>query len=177
MLQIKDWTSEPHNKNLNFANRVWQDAKRKTKITLNFSNAPAFVWLLCLEYVCFVMNHTAQERLGWHTPTEWLLGYMRDITVLLQFTFWELVYYPSDEARFPEVPDEELGRFVGIVDVVGATITYKILTEKMRVITRSVVRTATKGGAYQNLRTNERAPTLVKDYDREWRRVPFGSWS
>ena len=92
---------------------------------------------------------------------EWLLGYMPDITVLLQFTFWEPVYYPSDEARFPEVPDEELGHFMGITDVVGATITYKILTEKMRVITRSVVRTAMKGGVYQYLRANKRAPTLA----------------
>ena len=50
---------------------------------------------------------------------------------------------------------------MGIADVVRATITYKILTEKMQVITRSVVRTATKGGAYQNQRANERAPTLA----------------
>ena len=119
MLQIKDWTSEPHNKNLNFAEHVWQDAKRKTEITLNFRNAPAFVWLLCLEYVCFVMNHTAQEQLGWCTPTEWLLGYTPDITVLLQFTFGEPMYHPSNEAHFSQVPNEELGHFVGIVDVVG----------------------------------------------------------
>ena len=90
-----------------------------------------------------------------------MLGFTPNITVLLQFTFWELVYYPSDEARFPEVPDEELGRFVGVADVVGATITYKILTEKMKVITRPIVRTATKGGAHQNLQANAHAPTLA----------------
>ena len=88
MLQIKDWTSEPYNKNLNFAERVWRDTKRKTEFTLDSSNAPAFAWLLALEYVCFATNHTAHERLGWRTPTEWLLGYTPDITVLLIFTFW-----------------------------------------------------------------------------------------
>ena len=160
-LQIKDWTSEPHNKNLNFAERVWRDAKRMTELTLNFSDAPAYVWLLALEYVCFVKNHTAHETLGWRTPTEWLLGYTPDISALLCFVFWEPVYYAVNEAGFPENPDEALGRFVGIADCVGASVTFKILTEDMKVITRSVVRTATKPGAYQNLRANARAPTLA----------------
>ena len=154
LLQIKDWTSEPYNKNLNFTERVWRDEKRKTEFALDCSNAPAFTWLLALEYVCFIMNHTAHERLGWRTPTEWLLGYTPDITVLLTFVFWEPVYYAVNEATFPETPQEALGRFVGIADVVGASVTFKILTEDMKVITRSVVRTATKPGPYQNLRAN-----------------------
>ena len=161
MLQIKDWTSEPHNKNLNFAERVWRDAKRKTEFTLDSSNAPAHAWLLALECVCFISNHTALERLGWRTPTEWLLGYTPDVSVLLIFTFWEPVYYAVNEASFPSTPDEALGRCVGIADVVGAAITFKILTEDMKIITRSVVRTATKPGAYQNLRANARAPTIA----------------
>ena len=160
-LQIKDWTSEPYDKDQNFAERVWRDAKRMTETTLNFSNAPAYVWLLAFEYVCFVKNHTAHERLGWRTPCEWLLGYTPDITVLLCFVFWEPVYYAVNEASFPSTPDEALGRFVGIADCVGSSVSFKILTEDMKVITRSVVRTATKPGAYQNLRANARAPTLA----------------
>ena len=54
LLQIKDRTSEPHNKNQNHAERVWQQVKRHTEATLNFSNAPPMVWLLALECVCFV---------------------------------------------------------------------------------------------------------------------------
>ena len=97
------------------------------------------------------MNHAAQERLGWRTPTEWLLGCTPDISVLLIFIFWEPVHCAVNEASFPETPDEALGRFVGIADGVGATITFKILTQNMKVITRSVVCTATKPGVYQNL--------------------------
>ena len=161
MLHIKDWTSEPHKKNMNFAERIWRDIKRKSEATLNFSNAPAFVWLLAIEYVCFIQNHTAQESLGWRTPTEWLLGYTPDITALLCFHFWEPIYYAVDEASYPESPNEALGRFVGIADVIGSTVTFRILTEDMKVITRSTVRTATKSGAYQNERANARAPTLA----------------
>ena len=58
MLQIKDRTSEPYNKNTNFAERDWRDSKYATEYTLNSSNAPAYTWLLALEYTCFVRNHS-----------------------------------------------------------------------------------------------------------------------
>ena len=64
MSQMKDWTSEPHNKNLNFAERVWRDVKRKTEHTLDFSDAPAFTWLLALDCVCFITK-TTQHRNAW----------------------------------------------------------------------------------------------------------------
>ena len=122
MLIIKNRSSEAHVKNQNFAERVWQMAKRMVETTMNMSDAPAFVWLLCLDYVCFVLNHTSHESLGGRTPTEWLLGYTPDITVLLCFTFWEPVYYAVNEASFPAESEEALGRFVGIADVVGNTV-------------------------------------------------------
>ena len=64
-------------------------------------------------------------------------------------------------ASYPEQPNEALGRFVGIADVVGASITFKILTEEMKIIIRSAVRTATKEGAYKNRRAENHAPTLT----------------
>ena len=75
--------------------------------------------------------------------------------------FWEPVYYAVQEPSFPSETSEALGRFVGIADVVGNSVSFKILTEDMKVMTRSVVRTATKGGAHQNLRANAAAPALA----------------
>ena len=89
---------------MNFAERIWRDIKRKSEATLNFSNAPAFVWLVAIEYVCLIQNHTAQESLGWQTPTEWPLGHTPDITALLCFHFWEPTHYAVDEASYPESP-------------------------------------------------------------------------
>ena len=37
---IDDWQSEPHNKNQNFAERIWQATKRMANATLNQSGAP-----------------------------------------------------------------------------------------------------------------------------------------
>ena len=161
ILGIKQFVSEPHNKNQNFAERVWQQLKGMVIKILNMSDAPSELWLCALEYACFIMNHTAMERLNWRTPTEWLLGYTPDITVLLQFHFWEPVYYAKVEPANLENTDELLGRFVGIADTVGNAVSYKILTESKKIITRSVVRSAAKGGAFQNLRANREAPNLA----------------
>lgn len=158
---IPHFMSEPHNKNQNFAERVWQQVKDMVEKILNMSNAPPECWLLALEYACFIMNHTAFERLNWRTPTEWLLGYTPDITVLLIFYFWEPVYYKQLDAKFPTDSREALGRFVGIAENVGNAITFKILTESKKVIHRSVVRSAARPGVFQNLRANEKAPKLA----------------
>ena len=66
-----------------------------------------------------------------------------------------------EEASYPEQPNEALGRFVGIADVVGASVTFKMLTEEMKIIIRSTVRTATKEGAHKNRRAENHAPTLT----------------
>ena len=158
---INSWTSEAENKNLNFAERAWRDVKRMVEQLLNYSNAPAWCWLLALECACFILNHSALERLGWRTPCEWLLGYTPDISVLLQFVFYEPVYYQALEGSFPADPQEALGRFVGIAETTGNAMTFKILTAERKIISRSVVRSANKGGVFQNLRANDRAPKIA----------------
>ena len=65
ILQIKDWTSKPYNKNLNFAKRVWQITKSKTEHTLNFSDAPASVWSLALECVCVGIYSVSGYSIYW----------------------------------------------------------------------------------------------------------------
>ena len=164
---IDDWQSEAYKGNQNFAERGWRDTKAKVNNLLNFSGAPADTWLLALQYVCFVQNHTAVKSLGGRTPVEWLLGYTPDISVLLQFEFWEPVYYAKYDGKFPTDSTESLGRFVGIADHVGHAMTYKILTEEHKVIHRAVVRSAMKHGAYKNRRAEAPVVETVDDDDEE----------
>jgi hypothetical protein len=117
---------------------------------MNANNVPPEVWLLLLQYICEVQNHTAVESLNWCTPTEWLLGYTPDITVFLQFRFYKPVYYAKYDAKFPQDSSESLGRFVGIGQNVGHAMTFKILMATGKVIHRSVVRSATGSGAFCN---------------------------
>ena len=159
---IRDWQSEPYNKNQNYAERGWRDAKRHTDNLMNMSNAPDELWLLALEYVCFVMNHTAMESLGWRTPVEWLLGYTPDITVLLQFMFYEPVYYLKFEGDSNDDAEEEMGRFVGIAEQVGHAMTYKVLTNSGKTIKRAILRTAAeKDSVHDNARALKAAPNLA----------------
>ena len=170
---IKDWHSKPHIGNQNFAERAWRDTKTRTNNLLNMCGAPPEIWLLATQYICVIQNHTAVPSLNDRTPVEWLLGYTPDITVLLQFRFWEPVYYAKYDAKFPADTTEALGRFVGIGENVGNAMTFKILTGEGKVIHRSVVRSATKEGPFQNQRADdiaqdtvvEKKPTIGNDND------------
>lgn len=165
MFAIDDWQSEPYKGNQNFAERGWKDTKTKTKNLLNYTGAPGSIWLLAVQYICFVQNHTAVKSLGWRTPTEWLLGYTPDISVLLQFQFWEPVYYAKHDDKFPGDSNELLGRFVGVESSPGHAMAFKILTEEGNVIRRMSVRSAVKGGMFENKRADELSPALAPNKD------------
>jgi hypothetical protein len=162
---IKDWQSEPYKGNQNFAERGWQDTKTRFTNMMNTCGAPMEMWLLGLEYICEIQNHLAIESLNWRTPVEWLLGYTPDITVFLQFRFWEPVLYSKYDGQFPEDPSELLGRFVGIGQTVGNAMTFKILTADGVVINRASVRTAVGTGAFENKRAKAAAKDTVVSFD------------
>ena len=162
---IDDQQSQAHSQRQNPAERGWQDSKAWTNNVLNISGAPAKCWLLALMYVCFVQNHIALASLGWRTPAEWLLGFTPDISVLLQFLFYEPVYYIKHEASFPSDTTELRGRFVGFSINVGHPMTFKTLTSKGTIIHRAVVRTAVCYGPYRNLRADSDA--MIEDEDED----------
>ena len=171
---INDRQSEGNKQWQNFAERGWRDTKSWTNNVLNISGAPAYCWLLALEYVCHLQNHVAYASLGWRTPTEWLQGYTPDISPLIQFIFYEPVFYRKHADKFPSDSTECIGRFVGISENVGNPMTYKVLTEHLKVVSKGEVRTATKGGAYQNLRAQPDPEELpdeeVDEQVREFRK-------
>ena len=159
---IDEWSSEARQQRQNPAERGWGDSKAWTNNVLNISGAPPSCWLEALRYVIFLQNHTAYKSLGWRTPTEWLLGYTPDISVLLQFIFFEPVFYAKYEPSFPSDSTELIGRFVGIAENVGHPMTYRILTENGTIINRAVVRSALKSGPFRNLRANPE-PQIEED--------------
>ncbi|EEC51029.1 predicted protein [Phaeodactylum tricornutum CCAP 1055/1] len=144
---IDQWQSEPHHQHQNFAERRIATIEANTNNILNHTGAPDSTWLLCVTYVCYVFNHLAHESLHNRTPLEVLTGSTPDISVLLQFHFWEPVYYRLEDATFPSDGTEQTGRFVGIADSVGDALTYKILNDTSnRILYRSSVRSANLPG-------------------------------
>ena len=152
-LIIGDWQSEPHQQHQNPAERRYQDVKRVTNTMMDRTGTPPSLWLLALMHVCFILNFTANSSIGDAIPMTVLTGTTHDISPLLQFDWYEPVYYMANESGFPSESKEKRGRFVGIAEHVGHALTYKILADDTnKVIYRSVVRTATDPSS-RNLRT------------------------
>ena len=116
---------------------------------MNLTRAPAQCWLLCLVYVCSLLNVTASPALYGITPLQALTGQVPDNSHVLHCSFWEPVYYKVDENesdhRFPSPSNEKRGYWVGFAETKGDHLTSKILTdERQHIITRSAVRSANK---------------------------------
>jgi hypothetical protein len=136
-----NWRSE-------FSNSGWKDTKEWSNLQLNTSGAPPECWLLVLAHVDILQNHIACKRLGWRTSIKWLLGYTPDISVFLQFIFYEPVLYMMCGPSFPKDSTELIGRF----ESVGHGMTFLILTETGKVISCSVVSSALGCSPHRNLR-------------------------
>ena len=169
-LIIGSWQSEPDQQHQNFAERRFQTVKTMSNTILDRTGSPAYTWLLCLMYVCFILNHTFEPSIN-AVPLQVATGSTPDISPLLRFQWWEPVYYKIDDSDFPSDSREKLGRFVGIAEHVGHAMTYKILTDDTRkVIYRSNVRSALDPSARNrriDLLNGEPPPKIIKSRQDE----------
>ena len=101
-------------------------------------------WFLAAEHVSDLHNHTASEVLKGRTPKEVRDGETPDISGLLQFEFWELVYYQTHEEEFPsKTGGERLGWWAGRAQEYGDKMCYNIIDcETKQKVVRSMVRSA-----------------------------------
>ena len=137
---IKSWQSEPHQQQQNPAERRFQTIKTAANRVLDRSGAPPATWLLCLKYVCYLLNHTYNMTTK-GVPLTHLTGTTVDISPLLRFHFWEKVYYKAIDPAFPSDSPEAMGHIVGISEHCGHMMTWKILTcDTQQIIFRSLVR-------------------------------------
>jgi hypothetical protein len=112
---IKDFQSEPHHQHQNFAERKIGDTKRLTDAIMDRTRTQASFWLLCLLCVVFLLNQLASDALGGLTPIEVATGQRPDISALLQFHWFEPVFYSVDYSFASDSP-EKSGRCVGIAE-------------------------------------------------------------
>ena len=57
---------------------------------MNTSGCPAFCWLLCLQYICVVLNHLASPTLQGICPIQALQGTTPDVSFMLHSHFMSL---------------------------------------------------------------------------------------
>ena len=118
-LFIKQHESEPYHQHQNKAEQRYGVVKRYINTLMNLTGAPAHCWLLCMLYVCNLLNATASPALGRLTPLQALTGQVPDISHFLHFSFWEPIYYKVHESepdhRFPSQSHEKRGHWVGLL--------------------------------------------------------------
>ena len=59
----KKWRPEPHYQHQHPAQQCYGTIQHNVNLVLNMAGAPASCWLLCLEYVTFIMNRMALQSL------------------------------------------------------------------------------------------------------------------
>ena len=165
-LFIKDYQSEPYHQHQNKAENRFGLAKRYTNTVMNTSGCPACCWLLCLQYICVVLNHLASPTLQGICPVQALEGTTPDISFLLHFSFYEPIYYRIDSSEpdlnFPSSSNEKKGYWVGFADNQGDSLTWRILTEDtQKIIIRSGVRSALRTTTNQRLASSSGEGTTL----------------
>ena len=91
-LFIPGYQSEPYDQHRNKAENRFGPSKRYTNTVMNTSGCPACCWLLCLQYICVVLHHSASPTLQGICPVQALEGTTPDISFMLHFSFYEPVY-------------------------------------------------------------------------------------
>ena len=153
---IQDYRSKPYHQHQNMAENHFGLAKLYNKTVMNTSGCPACCWLLCLHYICVVLNHLASPTLQGICPVQALQGTTPDVSFMLHFSFYEPAYYRIDSSEpdlsFPSSSNEKKGYWVGFADNQGDSLTWRILTEDtQKIIIRSGVRSALRTTTNQRL--------------------------
>ena len=153
---IQDYKSEPYHQHQNKAENHFGLAKLYTNTVMSTSGCPACFWLLCLQYICVVLNHLASPTLQGICPVQALEGTTPDISFMLHFSFHEPVYYRIDSSEpdlhFPSLSNEKKGYWVSFADNQGDPLTWRILTEDtQKIIICSGVRSALRTTTNQRL--------------------------
>ena len=140
MYHSSSWHSEPYHQNQNPSEWHYRTIKAWTNTILNRSGAPANCWLLCMSYVCYLINHISCESLKGQIPLTKRYGVTPVISILMMYTFSQSVYYASHNQSFPSTSEEKHSFFVGFGEHVGDAITNKLFTSSCnKIIYRSAV--------------------------------------
>ena len=153
---IQDSQSEPYHQHQNKAKNYSGLAKLYTNTVMNTSGFPACCWLLCLQYICVVLNHLASPTLQGICPVQALQGTTPDVSFMLHFSFYEPVYHRIDSSEpdlyFPSSSNEQKGYWVSFSDNPGDRLTWRILTEDTQnLIIHSGIQSALKTTTNQHL--------------------------
>ena len=143
MYHSSSWLSESYHQNQNPSEWHYRTIKAWTNTILNRTGAPANCWLLCMSYVCYLLNHNSCESLKGQIPLTKLYGVTPDISIIMMCTFYQSVYFASHNHSFPSTSEEKHAFWVAFGEHVGDAITHKLLdSSSNKILYRSAVHSA-----------------------------------
>ena len=91
--------------------------------------------------MCYLLNNIACTALDGKIYKLALTGKTPDISIILLFTFYQPVFYATNDQKFPSESEERAGYWVGFGEHCGDAMTHKILDhDTQKIIYRSAVR-------------------------------------
>ena len=115
--------------------QMWQAMKVE-------KNVPKRVWSFAFRHIAKLIQHIPVKK-GEPTGRQLVTGFTPDISDLLDFDFWTLVwFYPQ---KHPSITDDarQLGRWMGAARNVGAALTYWIMPVSGKPVTDDSVQHVT----------------------------------
>ena len=129
--------NEPHSPWQNLAERTGGIIKSRARDMMRRTNTPLVLWDYCIEYNSDIrcMTATSIFDLNNRTPFEAVLGFTSDISELVEFGWFQWVWYhnPVDPTK------DQIGRWMGPAHNVGQGLAYYILNINAEVVVRSTV--------------------------------------
>ena len=108
------------------------------------SGAVGEAWFLCLVYICLCLNNCVDQKHGDGTKSLYMMICFahNDINMLLNFYFWQPVYYllnPEDQS-FDVKSKEKRARWTGVAENIGDKMCYKLVDDETgKIVCRSVI--------------------------------------
>jgi hypothetical protein len=138
--EIPVTTTEPYSPWQNRAEGAIRELKRHAHRKMKARNVPQKLWDFCCRWSCDVRSKTVSNNfmLEGRTPYEIVLGTTPDISSLIDYDFYEPVWYYDEVSTFP-APKRLLARWLGEAHSVGQAMCYYILPPSGIPIARSSV--------------------------------------
>ena len=142
---ISNWHSEPYHQNQNPAGWQYRTIKTWTNTVMNRSGAPTNCWLLCMIYVCYILNHIACGALN-GSIDYWFYMELPLIFPLGCYIHFTNLYFMLHMTNiFHQKVKKGQLFWIGFGEHCGDAMTHKLLDKiTQKIIYRSAVRPITK---------------------------------
>ena len=133
--------SEPGRHNQSKVEQVIRELCKKWFRVMHKKHVPKRLWDYGLRWTCNVMQCTSTEAgsANGRTPLEIITGDTPDISEFLDFGFYDWCWYSNAFG----IAETKLGRWLGVSHRVGSLMSYWLLTDKCKVISRTMVQRVT----------------------------------